>query len=132
VARSPRAPQGPETPAPTFERADDAGLSRHDAVWIITQQIHELTSDFVKVSTHMEHLISDVGTLTKDVRDLRTSVSVAKGFGIAVALLIPICAAFVWWLIGGKLNDIRDHLYQTRPTISSQAPASPGSADSKK
>lgn len=117
MARAPRTPAGQDVPAPSPERPDDAG-SRHDALWTIAQQIHELTGDFGRTTAKTERLIVDVGELSKDVRELRNSFALAKGFAIAAVILIPICAGLVWWLVGGKLNEIRDQLYQVRPPIS--------------
>ena len=68
-----------------------------------------------------DRLIEDVGALTKDVKALHSSLQLAKGFGLAAIILIPICAGFVWWLVGGKLNDIRDQLYQPKPVAAAPA-----------
>jgi hypothetical protein len=40
--------------------------------------------------------------------------------------LIPICAAIIWWLIGGKLENLRDQLLSAaRPSAAHQAPPLP-------
>jgi hypothetical protein len=123
MARPPKDPPSPETPDPTIERPDDAG-SRRDTAWLIAQQIHELTSDFARTAAKTDRLVADVAELSREVKDLGRSLTFAKGFGIAAVILIPMCASIVWWLIGGKLNDIRDQLYASRPAIS--GPSSPG------
>jgi len=122
MARSPRNPNAPDVPSPSVERSDDAG-SRRDAFWTITQQLHELTSDFSKVSAKTDRLIEDVGELSKDVKKLHGSLQLAKGFGFCAIILIPVCAGFVWWLVGGKLNEIRDRLYQPQASAIAAPPS---------
>ena len=93
-------------------------------MWLITTQLHELNSDFSKVATKTDRLIEDVGKLRTKVDKLHDSLTLAKGFGAAAIILIPICAAFVRWLIGGTLNDIRDRLSQVKspPAVTAPAP----------
>jgi hypothetical protein len=67
----------PEVPSPSIERADDAG-SRRDVLWTITQQLHELTSDFSKVSTKTDRLVEDMSGLSKDAKVLHNSLQLAK------------------------------------------------------
>ena len=119
MTRSPRTLK-PETPDPSEETDEDSG-SRRDNMWLVAQQLHELTGDFAKISAKTDRLIADVGDIEKDVRGLSHSLTLAKGFGACAIILIPIFAGFVWWLIGGKLNDIRDQI-QARPSLS--APSS--------
>lgn len=121
MARSPRSPSS-EIDDPLHELPDDAG-TRRDALWLITQQIHELTGGFSRTEAKTDRLIADVGDLTKEVKELRNSLMLAKGFGLAAVVLIPICATLVWWLVGSRLNNIRDQLYQDRGVLSAPAPA---------
>jgi hypothetical protein len=46
----------------------------------------------------------------------------ARGFAIAAVILIPMCAGFVWWLAGSKIEQIRDDLLGIKkpPTLSDQ------------
>jgi len=73
-----------------------------------------------------DRLISDVSDISKEVKELGTSFTLAKGFGLCAVVLVPACAALVWWLVGATLNDVRDQLLQTRQPPISAAPMSPG------
>lgn len=96
-------------------------------MWTIATQINELTGDFARASETTNRLIDDVRGLTNEVKDLGGSLQSAKAFGLAAVILIPACAALVRWLVGGRLNDIRDQIYQSKrvPAVT----AAPRAAD---
>ena len=121
MVRPPK-PIAPEVSDPSFDRPGDA-TSRHDSMWLIAQQMHELTSDFSKVSAKTDRLIADVGDLNKELKEIRHSFTLAKGVALCAFILIPACAVIVWWLIGGKLNELRDQMYQIRPSQSVVVPS---------
>jgi len=108
---------------PAFERSDDGSIGRGTS-WLVAQQLHEMAGDLARNSERTDRLIADVGDLAKDVKGLNRSLTFAKGFGAAAVFLIPVCAAMVWWLIGGKLDDIRDEMYRGIPKTVTSSPAS--------
>jgi hypothetical protein len=77
----------------------------------------EIQKDIVQISTKTDRAIADIDKLDKKVSSLGDVLNLAKGFGLAAIILIPICAGFVWWLVGDKLNNIRDDLTRVRPAI---------------
>jgi hypothetical protein len=125
MTRAPKGSSAPETADPVFERPGDAG-ARRDDIWVIIQQLHEVASDLSRNSTKTDRLVADVEGLSRDVKGLTAALTFARGFGVAAVLLIPLCAGLVWWLVGGKLNEIRDELYRDRLAIyKSPSPMSP-------
>jgi hypothetical protein len=67
----------------------------------IFQSLIALQKDVTSISIKTERLITDSGKLDQKVDALSQAFASAKGFGIAaIILIILLCAAFVWWLIG--------------------------------
>jgi hypothetical protein len=88
-------------------------------------ELRQLSKDIATLNTKVERLIQDDQTTRGHVDGLRHQMTWAKGFGVAALLLIPACAAIVWWLIGGELTQIRDRLYSlpTAQIETAQPPA---------
>jgi hypothetical protein len=96
----------------------------------VFQSLIEIQRDVTTISANTERLVIDVNKLDGKVSKIETTLAQAKGFGVAAIILIPICAAIVWWLIGGKLESLRDQLLSaTKPPVAYQtAPSSPQQA----
>ncbi len=93
----------------------------------VIQCLVEIQKELSALSTKTERLISDVGKLDDRVDGLRHTLSRAQGFGIAAVLLIPACAAVIWWLIGGQLTDIKNKLYAVpTPAVAPLKPPAAG------
>jgi len=89
----------------------------------VFQSLIEIQKDISSISAKTERLIGDVNKIDHEVARIRNSLAVAKGFGIAAIILIPICAAIVWWLVGSKLENLRDQLLSaSRPPATQQTP----------
>jgi hypothetical protein len=109
-------PSAGDVPSPDQREVPDPGRRSYDAMQVF-QSLIELQKDVTSISIKTERLITDSSKLDQKVDALSQAFASAKGFGIAAIILIPICAGFVWWLIGDKLNHIRDDLVN-RPAIS--------------
>ncbi|WGR90996.1 hypothetical protein MTX26_10130 [Bradyrhizobium sp. ISRA443] len=72
----------------------------------------ELAAQGAKV----DRLITDVKETDGHVSDLKSSFAWAKGFGAAALILIPICGAIVWWLIGDQINQMKTQLLREIPS----------------
>lgn len=122
-----RPSSGPAVPAPDEREVPDPGR-RYDAMQVF-QSLIEIQKDISSISTKTERLITDVGRLDSKVSGIETSLALAKGFGIAAIILIPICAAIVWWLIGTKLEHLRDQLLEMpKPAPMQQVTPPPATA----
>jgi hypothetical protein len=95
---------------------------RYDAMHVF-QSLTEIQKDIVHLSTKVDRAISDLDKLDKKVSVLGDTLNLARGFGLAAVILIPVCAGFIWWLAGDKLNHIRDVL--TRPAITQPQKSQP-------
>ena len=89
----------------------------------VVQSLIEIQKDISALSTKTNRLISDVSDLDEHVDALRHKLSRAEGFGIAAVVLVPACAALVWWLVGGQLTEIRNKMYAGPPAASSSLTA---------
>jgi hypothetical protein len=94
----------------------------------IFQSLIEIQRDISSISAKTERLVDDVNKLDGKVSGIETALALAKGFGIAAIILIPICAAIIWWLIGAKLENLRDQLLSVArpPPIHQVSPILPG------
>lgn len=104
---------GGSVPPPDPRSVPDPGR-RYDAMQVL-QSLMEIQRDVAAVSTKADRLVSDVRDINIHVHKLNISVAWAKGFGVAAFILIPVCAAIVWWLIGGELTKMRDDILHARP-----------------
>ena len=119
-----RVPSGPSIPAPDDRDVPDPER-RYESMQVF-QSLIEIQKDISSISTKTDRLITDFRTLDAKVSGLDTSLTLAKGFGIAAIILIPICATIVWWLVGSKLENLRDQLLgASRPAATQQAAPSP-------
>jgi hypothetical protein len=75
-------------------------------------------------SVKVDRLIEDVKKIHDQVDQIRHSLTWAKGFGISAMILIPICGAVIWWIIGGQLTQLRNDLLRNAPTAAA-APQQP-------
>jgi hypothetical protein len=113
---------GPAVPAPDEREVPDPGR-RYDAMQVF-QSLIEIQKDISSISTKTERLITDLNKMDGKVSKIDRSLAVAKGFGIAAFILIPICATVIWWLIGTKL----EHLLLDKPPLTQHSvPAPPAS-----
>jgi hypothetical protein len=112
--------KGPDVPAPDQREVPDPS-PRYDAMQVL-QSMMELQKDISSLSTKTDRLIIDVSALTTKVGGLSDTLNWARGFAIAAVFLIPICAGFVWWLEGSKIERIRDELLGIKkpPTLLDQ------------
>jgi hypothetical protein len=128
-------PREPEIPSPDQHEVPDPG-HRYDALQVL-QTMMELQKDITMIATKTDRLITDVDKLDRKIDQVNDMLSQkvdrisgtltwARGFGVAAVFLIPICAGFVWWLVGAKIEQIRDEIFVAKPPIS-QPPPSPAS-----
>jgi hypothetical protein len=115
--------RGPEIPSPDQQEVPDPG-HRYDALQVL-QTMMELQKDVTSIATKTDRLIVDVDKLDQKVDRVIGTLTLAKGFGIAAFLLIPICATFVWWLVGAKIDQLRDDLLTGRPSITQPTQSHP-------
>ena len=114
------------TPAPdrAFDVADPRPPSTYEPSHVV-QSLVEIQKDISHLSAKTDRLIGDVEKLDKEVDALRISFSRAQGFGLAAIILIPICAAIVWWLVGDKLNELKTQILMNRPPQTTSQPMTP-------
>jgi hypothetical protein len=117
-------PHGSDVPAPDDRPVPDPGHRGYDAMQVF-QSLIEIQKDISSVSVKTERLITDVGRLDGRVDGISSSLAMAKGFGIAAVILIPICAAVIWWLIGAKLENLRDQLLDASKPAETHQTVSP-------
>lgn len=90
----------------------------------IMQSLMEVQRELTALSTKADRLISDVSKIDTQLDGVRSKISRFEGVGIGAVVLFSIFGAFVWWLIGGQITQLRDQLYQYRQeVISPQDPA---------
>jgi hypothetical protein len=97
----------PDVPSPERDVPDPS--PRYDAMQVL-QTMMELQKDLATANTKTDRLITDLSTLTTKVGDISNTLFWAKGFAFAAVILIPVCATIIWWLVGGKLEQMRDDL----------------------
>jgi len=118
----------PGVPGPDEKETPDPDRRGYDAMQVL-QTLMELQKDLSAVGTKTDRLIADVEKIDEKVNDLHASFSWAKGFGVAAVLLIPICAAVVWWFVGDQLTKMRDELmaglHTQPPAVTSPSTPSP-------
>lgn len=113
----------PEVPPPEKEEAADA--SRQFDAMAIFQSLIEIQKDIATNTTKIDRLIKDVEKLDTKVDTVSHAIWLAKGFGLAAVILIPICAAVIWWLIGAQLEHLRDQLLEaSKPPVVQSVPTS--------
>ncbi len=110
--------QSPVVPAPFGD-----GFDKNE----VLKELRQLSKDIASLTTKVDRLVTDDEKTRGHVDALRHQITWAKGFAVSALILIPICAGFVWWLIGGELNQIRDRLY-AMPTASVSAPPTPAAS----
>jgi hypothetical protein len=91
----------------------------------VLQSMMELQKDVSSIGTKTDRLIADVGTLSTRVGGLSDTLIWVKGFAIASIVLIPTCAVIIWWLAGGKIEQMRDELLAVRKPPAVSEPATP-------
>ena len=117
-------PKGPDTPAPDQREVPDPPSRGYEAMQVFAS-LTEIQKDVVTLVAKTDRLIIDVGKQEVKVDELRHAVTWAKGFGVAAIILIPLCAAIIWWLVGGKLEQMRDDLVGARRTPATQSVPAP-------
>jgi hypothetical protein len=87
------------------------------------QALIEIQKDIAGLSVKTDRLIRDVDKVEGDVTRLGGKVTWAQGFGICAAILIPICAAAIWFFVGGDIRALRDQVstQQVEQTLSPRA-----------
>jgi hypothetical protein len=75
-------------------------------------------------TTKIDRAISDLAGIDKKVGDLGSSFTWVKGFGAAALILIPLCAAIIWWFVGDQIGQMKGQLLQLRAAPSITAPPS--------
>lgn len=110
-----RPPREPEIP-PIDEQEVPDPRHRYDVLNVL-QTMVELQKDITMIGTKTDRLIIDVEKLDQKVDQVSGTLTWAKGFGFAAMILIPICATIVWWLVGAKIEQIRDAVLAARPQI---------------
>lgn len=111
----------PEVPPPEKEEAADP--SRQFDAMAIFQSLTEIQKDLAANVIKTDRLIKDVEKLDTKVDSISGAISLAKGVGLAAVILIPICAAIIWWLIGAQLEHLRDQLLEaSKPPVVQSVP----------
>jgi hypothetical protein len=118
-----RHPREPEIASPDQKEVADPG-QRYDGLHVL-QTLMEVQKDITTIATKTDRLIIDVDKLDQKVDRVIGTLTLAKGFGIAALILIPICATVVWWLVGTKIEQMRDDMLAVRPPISQPAQSQP-------
>jgi hypothetical protein len=97
---------------------------RYDAMQVF-QSLIEIQKDLSGLSSDTRRAIADIAKLDGKVSHLSEVLAWAKGFAVAAVILIPVCAGFIWWLAGDKLNHIRDELIGVARQSQSTQPVQP-------
>ena len=102
-----------EGPSPD-DREGNPPVHRYGEMQVLQTQI-ELQKDITEIATQQRRLIEDVAELDGKVDKLNEFKTLAKGVGIGVGFVIPVCAWFLWWTIGDKIDHARDQILAAQP-----------------
>jgi hypothetical protein len=86
-------------------------MEMHEDVACLTAKTDRLISDVSGLSAKVGGVEDKVGG---KIGALETALTWATGFGVAAMLLIPPCAAIMWWSFGSKIEQMRDDLPGTK------------------
>ena len=79
----------------------------------------EIQKDVSAMSTKTERLIVDLGALTTKLEKVSETLQWAKGFAVAAIILVPICGTIIWWMVGSKLEQVRDEILGVKTAVMS-------------
>lgn len=97
----------------------DPGTPGYEPTHIL-QILIQLQKDVAAGGAKVDRLIDDVRDLNAEVAAQGKILDRVQGGGVAAAVLVTLFAGFVWWLIGGQINDLRNQLYRNHVEESSQ------------
>ena len=60
-----------EIPSPDDRAVPDPSRRSHDAIWTVTQQLHELHGDVIRSSTILDRLEKSVDGMSGELRGMR-------------------------------------------------------------
>ena len=88
---------GPEVPSPDQREVPDPD-KRYNVINIFAT-LTEIQKDIVDLSGKTDRAIVDLGKLDQKVSSLHDTVILAKGFGWAVVILLPLFFGLFWWFV---------------------------------
>jgi hypothetical protein len=78
------------------------------------QAVMEMQKCLGSLESKIDRAVNDISSHGKKLDELNEKFVFVRGFGVAALVLIPICGMIIWWLIGDKLNDIRNEILRSR------------------
>ena len=123
--RKPQTPRREEVPSPDRAVEVPDPLSRYEPSHVV-QLLVELQREVLPFGAKLDRAVADLSELRKEVQDLQGSYMWVKGFAAAAVVLIPVCAAIVWWLVGDQIGDLKSQLMRSPPAQIQQGPKQPG------
>lgn len=87
----------------------------------IIQLLIELQRDVATLKAKTD----DIADLKSKVGELKESLVWVKGFAAAATILIPLCAAIIWFFVGDQFNQIKTQIIQARPVQTGPAATPP-------
>lgn len=101
-----------DIPSPDDNAVPEPSRKPHDQTWLLIQSLHEMNSEVSKTSVKLDRLISDAEKIDTRLKEVEGKLLMVSGYSRAAIVLVPLCAALVWWIIGGKIDDLRDQFFQ--------------------
>ena len=87
----------------------------------VIQLLVEIQRQVAALTEKADRIDKDIDKLDEKVDRLRTTFARAQGVAFAAAVLIPLCAGIVWWLVGARMNEMRDQFLVEPPAAHQQA-----------
>lgn len=89
----------------------------------LLQMMLTVQKEVATLTAETKHLTSVVEKLDTKVENFHSTLNIIKGAGGASLFLIPAFMAFIWWLIGGQITDLKNQLVAHPPIQQSQSEA---------
>jgi hypothetical protein len=99
------------SPDPGMDVPEPKSPSHYEPSHVI-QLLVTLQKEVVANATKMDRAISDLDKLDTKVSGLSSTLMWVKGFGAAALVLLPACAALIWWMVGDNFNQMKAQLLQ--------------------
>lgn len=100
-----------ESEDPPFDVPEPRRASSYEPSHVI-QLLVELQKQTTAIDTKLNRAISDLEKVDDKIAKLSSTMTWVKGFGAGMVLLIPLCAAVVWWFVGDNLTQMKVQLIQ--------------------
>jgi hypothetical protein len=85
-----------------------------------TSDIRFVMVEIGKLTKSVDRLIDDVKDSSSRLGSIENTLTLIKGGLFACIFLIPIIGGLLWWLIGDKMESVRDDILNRPPAAQTQ------------